>query len=103
FPDRLDAPSRTLITSEGGLTPSRFKHIVEDPQQPGRYRVLTPVEAELLNQFPKDWTNTGMPERWRYFTMGNALVVGMVDRMGKVLAKWAEKPVGRKRAQSVRV
>lgn len=30
-----------------------------------------------------DWTNTGMPQRNRYFCMGNALVVDLVERMGK--------------------
>jgi DNA (cytosine-5)-methyltransferase 1 len=81
FPDPLDRPSRTMLTDEGGLSPSRFKHIVLDPETQ-EYRVITPVEAERLNQFPDDWTNTGMPERSRYFCMGNALVVGLVERMG---------------------
>lgn len=81
FPDPLDRPGRTMLTDEGGLGPSRFKHIIEDPDSK-RYRVLTPVEAERLNQFPDDWTNTGMPERMRFFCMGNALVVGLVERMG---------------------
>ena len=29
FPDSLDKPSRTIITGEGGGTPSRFKHVVK--------------------------------------------------------------------------
>lgn len=84
FPDRLDQPSRTLITSEGGTSPSRFKHLILDPKAQ-RYRVLTPTECEKLNQFNPGWTDTGMPENWRYFCMGNALVVGLIERMGREL------------------
>ena len=29
FPDLLSNPSRTILTAEGGNTPSRFKHIIE--------------------------------------------------------------------------
>ena len=86
WPDSLDQPSRTLMTKEGGTSPSRFKHIIVDPDS-GAYRVLTPVECERLNQFPDDWTNTGMPPNWRYFCMGNALVVGLIERMGRKLAE----------------
>ena len=71
FPDSLNRPARTILTNEGGLSPSRFKHIVEDPET-NTLRVLTPVEVERLNRFPDDWTNTGIPERFRYFCMGNA-------------------------------
>ena len=28
-PIRTDAPSRTILTGEGGTTPSRFKHVVQ--------------------------------------------------------------------------
>lgn len=91
FPDPLDRPARTVMTDEGGLSPSRFKHIVLDPQT-GKHRVLTPVEVERLNQFPDDWTNTGMPTRWRYFCMGNALVVGLVERIGTALTDWTSPP-----------
>jgi len=98
FPDTLDEPSRTIITSEGGKTPSRFKHIILDPVA-RRYRVLTPIECERLNQFPDDWTDTGMPMNWRYFCMGNALVVGLIERMGRGLAKRAD--AGLTKAESV--
>lgn len=84
FPDRLDKPSRTLITSDGSKRPNRFTHIIEDPEN-GRLRTVTPIEAERLNGFPDDWTNTGMSVRWRYFCMGNALVVGLIERIGKQL------------------
>jgi DNA (cytosine-5)-methyltransferase 1 len=87
YPDRIDQPARTILTKEGGLAPSRFKHLIIDPQT-GRYRVLTPVECERLNQFPDGWTE-GIPTGRRYFCMGNALVVGPIERMGQHLAKWA--------------
>ena len=48
-------------------------------------RILTPVEAERLQGFDDNWTDTGMPQRMRFFCMGNALVVPMIERMGKVL------------------
>ncbi len=80
FPDPLDKPSRTMLTSEASKT--RSSHVVADPAT-GRLRLLTPVECERLNGFPDEWTNTGMPENFRYFCMGNALVVGLVEIMGR--------------------
>jgi DNA (cytosine-5)-methyltransferase 1 len=82
FPDKLDAPARTMLTSESSL--NRSTHVIADPGT-GRLRLLTPVEAERIQGFDDDWTNTGMPERFRYFCMGNALVVPLITRMGKVL------------------
>ena len=29
FPDPIDRPSRTILTGEGGATPSRFKHLIQ--------------------------------------------------------------------------
>ncbi|MCC7004609.1 DNA (cytosine-5-)-methyltransferase, partial [Candidatus Nomurabacteria bacterium] len=29
FPDSLDKPSRTIVTGEGGSSPSRFKHVIK--------------------------------------------------------------------------
>ena len=84
FPENLDSPARTIITSEGGQTPSRFKHIILDPWKE-QYRTLTPEEVEKICGFPAGWTNTGMPDNWRYFCMGNALVVGLIEKMGKIL------------------
>ena len=84
FPENLDSPARTIITSEGGQTPSRFKHIILDPWKE-QYRTLTPEEVEKICGFPSGWTNTGMPDNWRYFCMGNALVVGLIEKMGKIL------------------
>jgi DNA (cytosine-5)-methyltransferase 1 len=82
FPDRLDQPSRTILTGEGGSTPSRFKHVVEAD---GRLRRLTPIELERLNGFPDDWTDTGMTDGRRAFMMGNALIVELVQRVASSL------------------
>ena len=71
-----------MLTSESTL--NRSTHIVADPGT-GRLRILTPIEAERLQGFDDDWTNTGMPQRMRFFCMGNALVVPMITRMAKVL------------------
>lgn len=81
FPESLDMPGRTMLTSEG--TVNRSTHVVEDTQT-GQLRFLTPVECERLNGFPDNWTNT-MTDRMRYFCMGNALVVGLIERMGRRL------------------
>lgn len=82
FPDSVDGPSRTILTGEGGATASRFKHLIQTPD--GRFRRLTPRELERLNGFPGDWT-TGMSDGKRAFMMGNALVVGLVERIAKEL------------------
>lgn len=78
FPDSLEKPSRTMLTSETQV--GRTSHVVTDLQTE-RLRVLTPIECERLNGFPDNWTDTGMPEKMRYFCMGNALVVSMVTRI----------------------
>lgn len=82
FPDPWDRPGRTMLTSESTL--NRSTHVVADPGT-GNLRTLTPIEAERLQGFEDDWTNSGMPQRMRFFCMGNALVVPMITRMGKVL------------------
>ena len=81
FPDALDKPSRTIITGEGGASASRFKHVVKVN---GRYRRLTPMELERLNMFPDNHT-LGVTDSKRAFLMGNALVVGIVERIGRKL------------------
>ena len=78
FPDSLDKPSRTMLTSETQV--GRTSHVVTDLQT-GRLRVLTPIECERLNGFPDNWTNTGMPEKMRYFCMGNALVINCIMKI----------------------
>ena len=88
FPDHLDRPSRTIVTGEGGSTPSRFKHIIQ--LKSGRYRRLTPIELERLNMFPDNHTkHDGISDVRRAFVMGNALVVGVIERLGKELSKRA--------------
>jgi len=84
FPDGLDKPSRTIITAEGGATPSRFKHVVMTPS--GKHRRLTPLELERLCMFPDNHT-AGQPDVKRAFFMGNALVVGVIERLGRALLK----------------
>jgi DNA (cytosine-5)-methyltransferase 1 len=109
FPDALDRPSRTIITGEGGASPSRFKHVVRftptDNQneqlnlnskecnairkdlglQNGEWlRRLTPVELERLNMFPEGHTE-GLSPNKRAFLMGNALVVGVVEKIAHSL------------------
>ena len=84
FPDSLDAPSRTIITGEGGTSPSRFKHVIKTKS--GRLRRLIPIELERLNMFPDDHTK-GHSNIKRAFLMGNALVVGIIEKIGRELAK----------------
>ena len=109
FPDALDKPSRTIITGEGGATPSRFKHVVKfKPTKKMKeafnleteevnlvreefglsksewLRRLTPVELERLNMFPDHHTE-GTTDGKRAFFMGNALVIGIVEMLGKAL------------------
>lgn len=82
FPDSIDKPARTMLTSESSI--NRSTHVIEDPQTK-QLRLLTPMEAERIQGFDDNWTNTGMPEKFRYFCMGNALVVGLITRMGTYL------------------
>ena len=85
FPDDLNKPSRTIITSEGGASPSRFRHVVKTKYG---LRRLTPVELERLNMFPDNHTKLdGVSDNMRAFLMGNALVVGIVEKIGKEIAK----------------
>ena len=87
FPDRLDVPARTMLTSES--TTNRSSHVVKDKVS-GNLRTLTPVEAERIQMFPDNWTNIeskAMTERRRFFMMGNALVVGVVKKLGHYLEK----------------
>ena len=97
FPDYLDKPSRTMITGEGGSAPSRFKHVVKTPS--GRYRRLIPIELERLNMFPDNHTyHPEVSDGRRAFLMGNALVCGIVEVIGKSLyrAIYNEEPVSSK-------
>jgi DNA (cytosine-5)-methyltransferase 1 len=84
FPENLNAPARTMLTSEKSI--NRSTHVITDvvTKKP---RFILPVEAERINGFPDNWTNTGMLERKRYFMMGNALVVGIVRRLGREISQ----------------
>jgi DNA (cytosine-5)-methyltransferase 1 len=83
FPDILTEPSRTMLTSEGST--NRSTHFILDPKSK-KYRILTPVECERLDEFPDNWTDTGMATRWRYFIAGNALVCGIISSLGKEIS-----------------
>lgn len=84
FPDPLDRPARTMLTSESSL--NRSTHVIKDPKTK-KLRILTPVECERINGFPDNWTKTDMPEKQRYFIMGNALVVPIIERIANELKK----------------
>ncbi|MCI6894980.1 MAG: DNA (cytosine-5-)-methyltransferase [Bacteroidales bacterium] len=87
FPDSLEKPSRTIITGEGGASASRFKHVILTPS--GRYRRLTPIELERLNMFPDNHTcHPEVTDGRRAFLMGNALVCGIVQQIGKSLYRF---------------
>jgi DNA (cytosine-5)-methyltransferase 1 len=82
FPDPLNKPSRTVITGEGGPSPSRFKHVVQTKD--GRLRRLTPLELERLNMFPDNHTAWATDIK-RAFFMGNALVVWIIKKIWETL------------------
>ena len=89
FPDLQSNPSRTILTGEGGTSPSRFKHIIRTKNG---FRRLTPIELERLNGFPDDWTKFDsngevVSDTKRAFFMGNALVVGLIEKVGREIAK----------------
>lgn len=86
FPEKLDEPARTMLTSEG--TVNRSSHIIYDTEI-NEYRILTPIECELIQMFPINWTNT-MTEKRRYFMMGNALVTGIILRLESILRQIIE-------------
>jgi len=97
FPDYLDQPSRTIITGEGGSSPSRFKHVVQTKS--GRYRRLLPIELERMNMFPDNHTlHPQVSDGRRAFLMGNALVCGIVEQIGRSLYQFIydEAPISSK-------
>ena len=87
FPDSLDKPARTILTSESSM--SRTSHIIMDPDL-NKYRKLTEIETELIQGFPVNWTDS-MPKGKRYFTMGNALETGIIERLELYLREIAER------------
>lgn len=82
--DSLSLPGRTMLTSEGTI--NRSTHIILDPQT-NKLRYLTPVECERLNMFPDNWTKIIEPLKRRYFVMGNALVCGIISKLGIEIKK----------------
>ena len=89
FPDRLDAPARTVLTSEGGAGASRTTHVVRHAD--GRLRRLVPEELEVLNGFALGFTDIAgiTPAKRgflkRGFLMGNALVTRLVTAISRAL------------------
>lgn len=81
FPDCLNKPGRTMLTSESTI--NRSSHYIEHNNT---YRKLTPIEAERLNGFDDNWTQ-GLTNRQRFFTMGNALVVDIIEKIANEIAK----------------
>lgn len=112
FPEPLDQAARTVLTGEGGRSPSRFKlaarqevppelleldwpeavqdSFVEEDGATHIYRRLTPIELERLNMFEDGWTIEAGSDGRRAFCMGNALVVGIVQQLGEVIAERAQ-------------
>ena len=85
--DSLNKPGRTMLTSEG--TTNRSTHVLKIDD---KYRFITPVEAERMQDFPDNWTKwkkdesgnvSEVSDRMRLFFMGNALVTGIVKRIGE--------------------
>lgn len=90
--DDLNLPGRTMLTSEGTVNRStHFLHVN------GRYRLITPVEAERLQDFPDNWTAlkklsdgtvTEVSDKMRMFFMGNALVTDIVRKIGEFIVEF---------------
>ena len=97
FPDPLDRPARTIITAEGGTTPSRFKHVI---RQGKSLRRLTPIELERANMFPDNHTQEASDTK-RAFFMGNALVVGVVERIGDILYEFSNRKVKKRQKRKL--
>lgn len=88
FPEHLNMPGRTMLTSESSI--NRSTHVVQLSRK-SKYRLITPIEAERLNTFPDNWTNSGMTQKQRYFMMGNALVCDVVSQLENRISKIVEK------------
>ncbi|MFA9413457.1 MULTISPECIES: DNA (cytosine-5-)-methyltransferase [unclassified Streptococcus] len=87
--DDLNLPGRTMLTSEGTVNRSTHLLYVND-----KYRLLTPVEAERLQDFPDNWTSkkklsdgtiVDVSDKMRMFFMGNALVTAIVKKIGEYI------------------
>ena len=89
--DDLNLPGRTMLTSEG--TVNRSTHFLNVN---GKYRLITPVEAERLQDFPDNWTAlkrlsdgtvSEVSDKMRMFFMGNALVTDIVRKIGEFIVE----------------
>ena len=65
----------------------------------GKYRLITPVEAERLQDFPDNWTAkkkladgsiVDVSDKMRMFFMGNALVTEIVKKIGDFIREIEE-------------
>ena len=89
--DDLNLPGRTMLTSEGTINRStHFLHVN------GKYRLITPIEAERLQDFPDNWTAlkrlsdgtvTEVSDKMRMFFMGNALVTEIVRKIAEFIVE----------------
>lgn len=89
--DDLNLPGRTMLTSEGTVNRSTHLLFIND-----KYRLITPVEAERLQDFPDNWTAikkladgslVDVSDKMRMFFMGNALVTEIVRKIGDFIKK----------------
>lgn len=89
--DDLNLPGRTMLTSEG--TVNRSTHLLNIN---GKYRLITPIEAERLQDFPDNWTAkkklsdgsiVDVSDKMRMFFMGNALVTEIVKQIGLFISE----------------
>lgn len=89
--DDLSLPGRTMLTSEGTVNRSTHLLFIND-----KYRLITPVEAERLQDFPDNWTAkkkladgslVDVSDKMRMFFMGNALVTEIVRKIGDFIKK----------------
>jgi DNA (cytosine-5)-methyltransferase 1 len=108
FPDPLNKPSRTIITSEGGSSVSRFKHVIcelcarregghkseKNCRDAGQLRRLHPTEVERLNSFPQSHSDAcaDISHNKRIMLMGNAVVVDLLEDIFVGLAKRHNRP-----------
>ena len=78
-----------MLTSEGTVNRSTHFLKVND-----KYRLITPVEAERLQDFPDNWTAkkklsdgtvVDVSDKMRMFFMGNALVTEIVKGIGEFI------------------
>ena len=89
--DDLNLPGRTMLTSEGTVNRStHFLHVN------GKYRLITPIEAERLQDFPDNWTAlkrlsdgtvTEVSDKMRMFFMGHALVTEIVRKIAEFIVE----------------